>query len=59
MKVNHVTETPAGVIKFEGELSDKELQAVITVGLNYLLSVGALVQLEKEMFKKNTDGVSH
>ena len=48
MKVDHVLETPEGTLTFKGELSQKELDAVVTVGLNYLLLTGALVNMKNE-----------
>lgn len=48
MKVDHVLETPVGTLTFKGELSQKELDAVVTVGLNYLLLTGALVNMKNE-----------
>jgi hypothetical protein len=47
MYVNHVTETEDGTVKFEGELSTQELEAVVAVGLNVLLKTGSLIQMEK------------
>jgi len=41
----HVTktiETPEGNVTFDGELSQDEVDLVITTGLNYLLARGAL-----------------
>ena len=48
MKVDHVLETPVGTLTFKGELSQKELDAVVSVGLNYLLLTGALVNMKNE-----------
>jgi hypothetical protein len=43
MKIEKVIEQPDGSsVKFVGELNGAELDAVITVGLNYLLQVGAI-----------------
>lgn len=52
MYVDHIVETPEGKVTFQGELTPAELKAVVTVGLNYLMSVGALIQMEKN---KNND----
>ena len=46
MYVSKVVETEEGTVSFEGELTEKELEAVVSVGLNVLLKTGALVQLE-------------
>ena len=45
MQVTHVTETPEGNIEFRGELKGAELDAVVSVGLNYLLKMGVLADL--------------
>jgi hypothetical protein len=45
MKIDQVFETPEGKVQFKGELSGKELEAAVSVGLNYLLASGAMVQL--------------
>jgi hypothetical protein len=42
MHVNKTIETEKGTVKFEGELEQNELDFVIKVGLNVLLSRGAL-----------------
>ena len=47
MNVKHVVETEEGTVKFEGELSDKELEAVVTVGLNSLLKLGVLFKIHE------------
>jgi len=47
MYVKEVIETPEGKVSFEGVLTQKELQAVVSVGLNVLLRTGAIVQTEK------------
>lgn len=41
MKVNQVLQLPEGLVKFEGELSEKEANLVIELGLNYLIRAGA------------------
>lgn len=41
MKVNQVIQLPEGLVKFEGELSEKEASLVIELGLNYLIRAGA------------------
>ena len=45
MQVSHVTETPDGTLEFRGELKGAELDAVVSVGLNYLLKMGVLADL--------------
>lgn len=42
MLVNKSIETPQGTVKFEGELEQTELDFVLKIGLNYLLTHGAL-----------------
>ena len=42
MLVNKSIETPQGTVKFEGELEQKELDFVLKIGLNYLLTQGAI-----------------
>jgi DNA-directed RNA polymerase beta subunit len=43
MRVRQVIETEEGEVTFEGTLTGKELEAVVAVGLNYLLKVGAML----------------
>ena len=42
MLVNKSIETAQGTVKFEGELEQKELDYVLKIGLNYLLTRGAI-----------------
>jgi hypothetical protein len=42
MLVNKSIETENGTVKFEGELEQHELDFVLKIGLNYLLTHGAL-----------------
>ena len=42
MLVNKSIETPTGTIKFEGELEQNELDFVLKMGLNTLLTAGAI-----------------
>lgn len=42
MKVEKTVELPNGTVTFQGELTDSELDTVITYGLNTLLALGAL-----------------
>lgn len=42
MLVSKSIETDKGTVKFEGELEQNELDFVLKVGLNYLLTHGAL-----------------
>lgn len=42
MLVNKSIETPQGTVKFEGELEQKELDFILKIGLNYLLTNGAI-----------------
>lgn len=46
MYVSKVVETEDGTVSFEGELTEAELEAVVSVGLNVLLKTGSLVQME-------------
>lgn len=40
MQINKTIETPEGIIKFEGELSQEEADTVISIGLTSLLNAG-------------------
>jgi hypothetical protein len=42
MLVNKSIETANGTVKFEGELEQNELDFVLKIGLNYLLTNGAI-----------------
>jgi len=42
MLVNKSIETPQGTVKFEGELEQNELDFVLKIGLNTLLTAGAI-----------------
>ena len=42
MLVNNTIETPEGTVKFEGELSQAELNLVVQLGLHALLQAGVL-----------------
>lgn len=42
MEVRKTIETEQGTVKFEGQLTQEELDFVLTVGLNELLQQGAL-----------------
>ena len=42
MNISKAIETPQGTVKFEGELEQKELDFVLKIGLNVLLTNGAL-----------------
>ena len=42
MLVSKSIETPTGTIKFEGELEQNELDFVLKIGLNTLLTAGAI-----------------
>ena len=52
MVVNKVFKTPEGFVTFQGTLNERELEAIVTVGLNHLLQVGAIVQLKEEDLEK-------
>jgi hypothetical protein len=42
IKVNQAIQTEQGTVTFNGELSQEELDYVLSAGLNYLLQSGAL-----------------
>jgi hypothetical protein len=42
MEVKKVIKTPKGEFTFEGNLSQEELDVIVTVGIGYLLEKGAL-----------------
>lgn len=42
MQITKLLETKNGTYTFEGNLSDEEVNTIITVGIGYLLSVGAM-----------------
>ena len=42
MLVNKSIETPEGTVKFEGELEQNELDFILKIGLNMLLTQGAI-----------------
>jgi hypothetical protein len=42
MLVNKSIETPQGTVKFEGELEQNELDFILKIGLNTLLTAGAI-----------------
>lgn len=48
MNVDKVLELPDGKVTFQGELSASEVQAIISVGLNTLLSKGAMPYIKKD-----------
>jgi hypothetical protein len=56
MLVNKSIETPTGTIKFEGELEQKELDFVLKIGLNTLLTAGAIPFTTKKSDTNIADG---
>lgn len=58
MRVSQTLETPDGTVTFVGELSQQELDLIISVGLNFLMGQGAVpFQVQKELdFAKNLPG---
>lgn len=50
MLVNKTIEQENGSVTFEGELSQEELDLVLTMGLNYLLAHGAIPFTSKDAF---------
>lgn len=41
MKIEQAIRLPEGTVKFSGELSEKEANLVVELGLNYLIRAGA------------------
>lgn len=58
MKINKVFETPDGEVHFVGELSKKEVEAVVSVGINYLLQVGAVTHFGGKEEEEEEDVVN-
>jgi hypothetical protein len=56
MLVNKSIETPTGTIKFEGELEQNELDFVLKIGLNTLLTAGAIPFTTKKSDTSIADG---
>lgn len=46
MLVNKTIQTPEGTVQFQGELTQAELDMVLTIGLSMLLYKGALSAIE-------------
>ena len=42
IRIKKSLETPEGTVNFEGELSQEELDLVLSVGMNFLMQQGAL-----------------
>ncbi len=59
MLVNKTIELADGKVEFHGELSQVELDLVLTMGLNYLLANGAIpfTSKNKEDVHSNTSGM--
>lgn len=57
MKIDNVFETPEGKLHFTGELTQKELEAVVMVGLNYMFRVGAINELGVQKEEDKTSNV--
>lgn len=55
MQINKAIETEQGTVKFEGELSQKELDVVLGIGLNYLLVKGAIANVTVVDDQENPD----
>lgn len=49
MEIRKVIKTPDGEFTFEGNLSQAELDVIVTVGIGYLMEKGALPILGAEM----------
>lgn len=56
MLVNKSIETANGTVKFEGELEQNELDFVLKIGLNYLLTNGAIPFTTAAKVDKEGDG---
>lgn len=48
MDIKHTVETEDGDVEFQARLSGQELQAVLTVGLNTLIRMGAMPLLDED-----------
>jgi hypothetical protein len=58
MLVNKSIETENGTVKFEGELEQNELDFVLKIGLNTLLTAGAIPFTTKSVDAK-AEGTTH
>jgi hypothetical protein len=56
LQINNTFKTPQGTVTFQGELSQEEADYVIQMGLNYLLSQGALPFKSAEDLYRLDDG---
>lgn len=55
MKINKTIETNNGQVKFEGEVSQAELDMIMECGLNYLLLQGALPMMYQKQLKQEEE----
>jgi hypothetical protein len=46
MQVNKTIQTPEGTVQFQGELTQAELDMVLTIGLSMLLYQGAIKSIK-------------
>ncbi len=46
---------PDGLVKFEGELSEKESNLVVELGLNYLIRAGAFPAITQALQEANKE----
>lgn len=53
MKVNSVVRLPEGAVTFKGELSEKETNLVVELGLNYLIRAGAFPAITAALEEAN------
>lgn len=51
MKVNQSVELENGVVQFQGELSQQEADAILTMGLTMALANGAFPEVTKALFE--------
>ena len=51
MQINQMIETTDGAVQFQAELNPEQVQFIMSVGINYLMGVGAL-QVKKEGLPK-------
>jgi hypothetical protein len=58
MLVNKSIETENGTVKFEGELEQNELDFVLKIGLNVLLTQGAIPYTTKKV-DAAAEGTTH
>lgn len=53
MRINSVVRLPEGAVTFNGELSEKETNLVVELGLNYLIRAGAFPAITAALEEAN------